>query len=260
MFPVLFTIGPIRVETYYVLWSLALCLMVVWTRKRAVDRYGISFSDATDILLYTLFGVFIGATVGGYFDNWSRFADSPLRILHFWESGLSSGPGFLGGGLLGLYKIRKLSVSVNSFAEAASVPTSFMLFVGRWGCFFNGCCHGLPNDGACAVVFPSHPGQTILPTQLFESFAALAIGVLLLFLERKRERTLERGESGVLLWPLFLILYGSYRSVFDFLRAGDRIFGLRVGQYMGMLALLVGLGWLFYSKKMTETTKKDKRA
>jgi prolipoprotein diacylglyceryltransferase len=48
---------------------------------------------------------------------------------------------------------------------------------------------------------------------------------------------------------MFLILYGFYRFIFDFLREGDRILGLRVGQYTGLLAVVVGISWLFLSMK-----------
>ena len=255
MFPVLFKLGSIEIETYYVFWSVALCLMVLWTRKRAVGLYGISYNDASDVLFYTLIGVLIGATLGGYADHWSRYVESPVKLLRFWESGLSSGPGFIGGGLAGLYKLRKLSVSVNSFAESASIPCCALLFIGRWGCFLNGCCHGVSSNSFCAVTFPGNPGVPVIPTQLFESSFALGTGILLFLLERKSHRTLAEIEKGALLWPLFLILYGSYRLLFDFLRAGDRIFGLRVGQYTGLAALVVGVAWLIYSKKSLSAQK-----
>ena len=258
MFPVLFSLGPVKVETYYVLWGIALCLMVLWTRRRAVDIYAIRFADASDILIWVIFGVFIGATLGGYLDHWTRYAQSPVRLLYFWESGLSSGPGFIGGGLAGLYKIRKLGVSIDNFAESASIPCAFMLFVGRWGCFLNGCCLGIPTDSPLGVKFPfaAHPRY---PVQLFESSAGLLIGIALFALERRMRRTPEQSAKGAILWPLFLISYGLFRLIFDFLRAGDRIFGLRVGQYTGLLAALVGLCWLMLSVWRIRVSRRTER-
>ena len=231
--------------------------MVLWTRKRAVDIYGISYNDASDVLLYTLVGVLIGATLGGYADHWSRYVESPMKLLRFWESGLSSGPGFIGGGLAGLYKLRKISVSVNSFAESAAIPCCALLFIGRWGCFFNGCCYGVCSDSFCAVTFPNNPGVAVLPTQLFESFFALLTGVALIILERRRGRNPSNADNGALLWPLFLISYGSYRFLFDFMRSGDRILSLRVGQYTGVLAVAVGVAWLIYSRRNTSKSRES---
>jgi phosphatidylglycerol:prolipoprotein diacylglycerol transferase len=247
MRPVLFSIGPLDVDSYYVIWGAALCMMVLWTRRRAVRLYGIPFNDASDILIWVIGGVFIGATLGGYADNWTRYAESPARLLRFWESGLSSGPGFIGGGLAGLYKIRRLKLSVNRFAEAASVPCAFMLFAGRWGCFLNGCCQGIATASAFGVRFPRNPNVQVFPSQLFESGAALLIGLILLAAERFLARRPRAAARGAVLWPMFCILYGLYRAVFDFLRAGDRIFGLRVGQFTGIGALVIGVVWLLWS-------------
>ncbi|MDR3354783.1 MAG: prolipoprotein diacylglyceryl transferase [Synergistaceae bacterium] len=249
MLPVLFRIGPLRVESYYVIWGLALAAMVIWTRSRAEKRYAMDFNDVTGVLQWVMAGVLVGATAGGYIDNWSRYAESPIRILYIWESGLSSGPGFIGGGLAGLYKLRKLSLSVNNFAEAASVPCALLLFVGRWGCFLNGCCQGIATNSPLGVRFLRDRLTPVYPTQLFESFAALAIGICLWIAERKMARTPEESSRGALLWPSFLMSYGLYRVAADFLRSGDRIFGLRVGQYTGGLAFVVGVAWMAVSLK-----------
>ncbi|MDR1471884.1 MAG: prolipoprotein diacylglyceryl transferase [Synergistaceae bacterium] len=246
MRPALFSIGPLEADSYYLIWGVALCVMVLWTRRRASGLYGISSSDASDILVWVIGGVFAGATLGGYLDNWTRYAESPERILRFWESGLSSGPGFIGGGLAGLYKIRGLRLSVNDFAESAAVPCAFMLFVGRWGCFLNGCCQGIATNSVFGVRFPGNLGARVFPSQLFESGAALLIGLALLAVERRIQRN-PQAPRGAILWPLFCILYGLYRVVFDFLRAGDRIFGLRVGQITGGAALAAGAFWLLWS-------------
>ncbi|MDR3332308.1 MAG: prolipoprotein diacylglyceryl transferase [Synergistaceae bacterium] len=249
MFPVLFEIGPIRVESYYVLWGIAMAAMVLWTRRRAVNLYGIGFNDATDVMLCVIFGVFVGATLGGYLDHWSRYAASPIRLLYFWESGLSSGPGFIGGGVAGLYKLRRLRVSVNCFAESASLPCALLLFIGRWGCFLNGCCQGISTDSPLGVAFPGNPYDFVYPTQIFESLAALLIGICLWITEGRLRRSTEEAARGAILWPAFLISYGLYRFAMDFLREGDRIYGLRVGQYTGVLAMVVGFAWLYVSVK-----------
>ncbi|MDR1510081.1 MAG: prolipoprotein diacylglyceryl transferase [Synergistaceae bacterium] len=248
MWPVLFG----YIETYYIFWGAALMVMVFWTRRRAVFIYGISGTDAYDILWWVMCGVFIGSTLGGYLGNWERFADAPGKILRFWESGASSGPGFIGGGLFGLYKIKRLGIPVGSFAESASIPCAFMLFIGRWGCFANGCCAGLPTNSPLGVRFLSRPDAAVWPSQLFESTAALIIGISLALLEKKRLKhpdTLNRA----VLFPCFLITYGLYRIVFDFLREGRRTFIFEIGQYSGLVAFVVGLFWLSASLKPLKT-------
>ena len=244
MHPVLFSIGGIRIESYYVFWGLAIYIMLIWTRKRAVSLYSLGYNQTTDVLRWVLSGALLGAMIGGYFDNWERYAQDPLLLLKFWQSGLSSGPGFLGGGLFGLYKLRKESVPVWAFAEASSIPAAFMVGFGRIGCFLAGCCYGVPTSSLVGVRFPALPdGMYVFPTQLFESIAAFLFFIVLSVIEKNRKPS-----SGyALLAPLFMIFYGSYRILVDFLRAGDRIAGLRVGQYMGIVSLAVGILWLVYN-------------
>lgn len=250
MYPVLFSIGGFNIDSYYVIWGAALCAAIYWIRRRCVKLYGISFNDASDVLFWTLIGVMIGATVGGYIDNWQRYADDPSRLLRFWESGMSSGPGFIGGAIAGIIKIKRLHVSLDSFSEAASIPTAFMLFVGRWGCFCSGCCYGIPTELPIGVTFPgSAPSQPVFPTQIFESVACLIIGLILLVSERINFRRRDPAKDGMVLWPAFLIMYGLYRTFFDFLRAGDRILALRVGQYTGALAVGIGIGILIVNRR-----------
>ena len=247
MRPVLFK----YIETYYVFWGAALFLMVFWTRRRAMSRYGISGNDASDILWWVMCGVFIGATIGGYLGKWERFVDDPVKILRFWESGVSAGPGFIVGGLFGLCKIKRLGVSAGAFAESSSIPCSFMLFVGRWGCFANGCCAGSPTTSPLGVRFPFRPDTAVWPSQLFESAAALIIGISLILVERKRAKRPDTSNRAVL-FPIFLITYGLYRMVFDFLRDGRSTF-FTIGQYSGLIACVVGLLWLAASLKRVKT-------
>ncbi|MDR1966634.1 MAG: prolipoprotein diacylglyceryl transferase [Synergistaceae bacterium] len=238
----------VRIESYYVLWGIAICAMVLWTRRRAARIYGIAEDDAADVLRWVMCGALIGAMLGGYLDHWARFASDPARILRFWESGLSSGPGFIGGGLFGVYRMKRDGISVDRFAESSSIPCCVMLFIGRWGCFLNGCCEGLPTNSALGVRFPRSPGTPALPSQLFESAGALAIGALLAAIEKKRACRPESLGHAVLM-PLFLVSYGSLRIALDFLRAGDRIFLLGTGQYSGIIACAVGFLWLARSRR-----------
>jgi phosphatidylglycerol:prolipoprotein diacylglycerol transferase len=118
-----------------------------------------------------------------------------------------------------------------------------MLFIGRIGCFANGCCEGLPTESSLGVRFPFRPDTPVWPSQLFESAASLLIGGMLLILEQRRRRHPE-AYARATLFPTFLISYGAYRIAFDFLRSGNRTLGLQTGQYSGIIACLVGVFWL----------------
>jgi phosphatidylglycerol:prolipoprotein diacylglycerol transferase len=124
-----------------------------------------------------------------------------------------------------------------------------MIFVGRWGCFLQGCCAGLPTNSPFGVRFPFSPDVPLWPSQIFESAAGLAIGLLMLAVERYRAAR-GRAFRGALLLPLFLVLYGLYRVFFDFLRPENGFFGvgaLSTAQYSGMIAAVTGIFWLLSS-------------
>ncbi|MCL2684118.1 MAG: prolipoprotein diacylglyceryl transferase [Synergistaceae bacterium] len=238
-----------KIDTYYVLWSAAAVLVYMWTARRAARIYGISRGDVYDVLWWVLFGALVGASLQGYAENWERYYSDPAKLLRFWESPVSSGAGFILGGLLGLWKLRRLGVSVDKFAEASSIPAAFMLATGRLGCFASGCCRGLPTDSPLGVRFPFDPDVPLWPSQLFESAAAVLIGTVLAITEKYRRRE----SPHAILFPIFLILYGGYRLAFDFLREGRS--GLGTGQYAGIVAIVVGIGWLARSVRRGRAVK-----
>lgn len=59
--------------------------------------------------------------------------------------------------------------------------------VGRWGCFFGGCCYGKPTGMAWAVW---QHGAYRHPTQLYLSLSCLLILIVLILLEARRDQTL----------------------------------------------------------------------
>ena len=237
MLPYIFGI----INTYYVLWGAGLVMFYIWTARRSVLMYGMAREDTSEILWWVLFGTLVGASLGGYLDNWDRYLEDPAKLLRFWESPVSSGAGFICGGLTGVWKLRRMGISVDKFAEASSIPTAFALALGRMGCFASGCCGGLPTDSPIGLTFPANPQVPMWPTQLLESIAALLIGIVLMATERYQRRV---PREGAILFPIFLVAYGGYRFAFDFLREGKSIFGLKSGQFAGIIAVVTGICWL----------------
>ncbi|MDR3164534.1 MAG: prolipoprotein diacylglyceryl transferase [Synergistaceae bacterium] len=238
------------IELYYVFWGAALWGMIWQTENRAVRKYGLTDDDARSVLAWSMCGVFIGAPMGSYINKAAASGELACGFSSLINAGLSSGPAFIVGGLFGLYKLRKKGLSVGRFADAAAIPTAFMIFVGRWGCFLQGCCAGLPTSSRFGVRFPFSPGVPRWPSQIFESAAGLVIGLLLVVIERYRAA---RGMTfrGAVLLPLFLALYGPYRIFFDLLRSGNGFFDLSIARYSGLIATVTGIFWLirtYFSK------------
>lgn len=245
MYPVLFHLGNIPVHSYYVLWTVALCIAVEWTKRRAVHRYRMEEKLVVDVLLWSFLGMMLGARLGGYVDHWRVYAEDPARLLRIWEGAMSSTTAFMGAGLVAMWRLRRAYSPIWPLAEAASLPAAAMLSVGRLGCFFNGCCYGKVCDQPWAVHFPRDPaGLFRHPTQLYYSLGALVILAILWFVEYLYPPVDRKMRNSALVWPLFMVLYGGLRFFVDYLRAGDRVAGLRLAQIMGILIVSWGLLWL----------------
>jgi phosphatidylglycerol:prolipoprotein diacylglycerol transferase len=220
---------------------------MIWrTECRAVRKYGFTGGDARSVVAWSMSGAFIGAMAGGYINNVTASGEWACGFSTLFNTGLSSGPAFIAGGLSGFYKLRRHGLPVGRFADAAAIPVAFMIFVGRWGCFLQGCCAGLPTNSPFGVRFPFSPDVPRWPSQIFESAAGLAIGLLLAAMERYRFAR-GRNTNGAVLLPIFLALYGLYRIFFDFLRPRNGFsyfFALSIAQYSGIIAVVTGIFWL----------------
>ena len=85
----------------------------------------------------------------------------------------------------------KASLAEVSSMAACSIAAAHAL--GRIGCFFAGCCYGIPYDGIGAVVYHETPGNTplgvaLLPVQLIESVLLFLLFLLLTVLYFKQKQ------------------------------------------------------------------------
>ena len=147
-------------------------------------------------------------------------------------------------GLVGAYlgvELAKWVLGVQTkTGDGFALPLALSLAVGRLGCFFHGCCHGIPTDLPWGVDF----GDSIKrhPTQLYESLFHLAMsGILLIFLQRGwfRNQRLK----------FYLIGYAVFRFATELIRPEprDRL-GLTYYQWVALLgATALALQWWYDS-------------
>jgi phosphatidylglycerol:prolipoprotein diacylglycerol transferase len=248
MYRVLFSIGSVPVHSYYVLWTVALCIAVLWAKSRLMNAFGYEEPEATRLLLWALGGMYLGARVGGVIDNWKYFSANPLLAFAPWEGGLSAVPAMLGAAVATFGYLRHKGHPIWPVAEAASLPLALTIAIGRWGCFLNGCCFGRRTTFFLGVHFP-FDGTGVLrhPTQLYEAFLGLSLLCLLLFVERWLGPFKERRVRGAVLAPLFMISYGFYRVLFDSLRQDSLENTMSTAVVLGAVAAVFGVLWLGHS-------------
>lgn len=157
------------------------------------------------------------------------------------EEGKSIIGGIAGGYLIVILYKRRLGIR-RSTGDLFAVAVSAGEAVGRWGCYFAGCCYGRPSTVPWAIY---QHGAYRHPTQIYSSLAAAAILGILLLVERRRppENTL---------WFLQGTLYCIARFVIEFYRAGPvTSIGLTAAQIACLVGLLffgIGLGRLLTSR------------
>jgi phosphatidylglycerol:prolipoprotein diacylglycerol transferase len=192
-------------------------------------------------------GLALAAFVGG-----SLGAKMPFAVAH--PAGPLGPAAWLGdgktvvAGLIGAYvgvELAKRLLGVRTrTGDAYALPLALALAVGRWGCFCNGCCYGTPTTLPWGVSFaiagPAGEVQVVRchPTQVYESVFHFSMALLLAWLMGRELLT------GHLL-KLYLIAYGVYRFVTEFIRPEPVWWhGLTFYQWAALaLALGLALQW-----------------
>jgi phosphatidylglycerol---prolipoprotein diacylglyceryl transferase len=122
---------------------------------------------------------------------------------------------------------------------------------GRIGCFFYGCCYGRDSDAWCAVTFPmgspswfEHGRRmvSVLPTQLFEAAALLALFAVLVVVYRKSRRY----TAG-----LYLMGYAAIRFGMEYLRGDPRaaVGPFSISQTISIVMFALGLAFVACSRR-----------
>jgi prolipoprotein diacylglyceryltransferase len=144
------------------------------------------------------------------------------------------------GGLLGGFLTAEAAKPLLGYTQppndrfAAVLP--FSLAIGRVGCFVTGCCRGTAHDGWPSVTYsdgiPRHPAQ------LYEAAFQLAMGVVLVTMVR-------RGALRGRLFALYLVAYGAYRFLSEFIRETPHpLAGYSVYQAFCVVMIMAGAATL----------------
>lgn len=247
MFPDLIDIGFLHLKTYGACMATGF-LLCWWLAERLSGR-----KDLANLLLSLMVAGVVGSRVAYVIEHWtSEFAAHPERIVRVDQGGLM----FYGGLILALvvFCVWCLRAKEHPLALANLLATVVPLghAFGRLGCFFYGCCYGRDSDAWCAVTFPIgspswyEHGRTlvpVLPTQLFEAAALLALFAFLYVLYRRSRRF----TAGA-----YLVGYAVIRFGMEFLRGDPRaaVGPLSISQTISVGLAVVGAALLAADAKM----------
>ena len=165
-------------------------------------------------------------------------------------SGMTFYGGLIGGAgifILGFFiVIKKIHKEKANFMDCLVIAPSIITLChafGRIGCFMAGCCYGIETDSFLGVMFPGHHHK-VYPTQLFESFFLFLLTLVLYILAIKKRFKYSM--------PLYMISYGIWRFLIEFIRGDDRggyILGLSPAQFISIFIVIGGIVLIFIFKK-----------
>ncbi len=218
-------------------------------RRKGTPRF-----DLIGSAVYTLIGAFLGAKLLFICVSAREIVALKLSFIDIWRGGFVFYGGLLGG-ILGMWGYAKqFKYSMRELAEtyAAVLPLGHAL--GRVGCFFAGCCYGIPHSGILGYTYTetlaSTPiGVPLLPVQLIESAFLLILFFLLLLIY------LKTGAGLGYTVPTYLLLYAPLRFVLEFFR-GDRERGVLLLSTSQWISLgIAATGLVLLGRKISETQK-----
>jgi len=244
----------------YALCIIAGILVALWLTTRRWRERGGGDDDIWDIAGWAiLFGIIGGRLYHVVTDPELYFGAGkhPLNALKIWDGGLGIW-GAIALGTLGAWiGCRRKGVSLIVFADAAAPGVIFAQGIGRWGNWFNNELYGGPTSlpwklqihdidvvtGHAQPCTFGNLGQMVCgyyqPTFLYESLWDLALGFLLLYLDRR----LRLGRGNVM--AMYVMGYTLGRVWIEALRTdhANHILGLRLNVWTSLIVFALALAW-----------------
>jgi phosphatidylglycerol:prolipoprotein diacylglycerol transferase len=247
--PVAFSLGPLAVRWYGLMYLIGFALFFFLGRYRARRHSwrGVSYTVIDDLLFWGVLGVVLGGRLGYVlFYKPAYYAGHPAEIFSVWQGGMSFHGGLLGVLLAVWLVCRKHRLSFWTVSDFIAPLMPLGLAAGRLGNFINGELWGRPADLPWAMVFRGAGPLPRHPSQLYQFALEGVLLFVLLWIYSRRPRP-AGAVSG-----MFLIGYGVFRFIAEYFREPDDFLGLlalglSMGQWLSLPMLAVGAGLLAWS-------------
>ncbi len=249
--PVAFSIGPVSVHWYGLMYLVAFIQFIVLGRVRARQPHmaaaGWRPQQLDDMLFYGVLGVIIGGRLGEVlFYHPAYYLSHPLEIFAIWKGGMSFHGGFLGVLIAMWLWARRAGRSVIDVYDfiAPMVPLGYA--AGRIGNFINAELPGRPAaaDLPWAMIWPNVDATPRHPSPIYQALIdGVLVFVILWIYARKARPPLAVG-------ALFVLLYGIARFITEYFRTPDyevHFAGLSIsaGQMLSLPMIAFGVIALF---------------
>ncbi len=265
MHPVLFKIISFPIHSYGVMLALSFLFGIMLSGWRA-KKAGLDPNVIPDVGFWVIIAAIIGSRLYYVFLHFEEFKDNLLSIINPFQGGmvgiggLVMYGGFIGAIIAGILFFYLRKIPFLPYADTMAPSVGFGIMLTRIGCFLNGCCYGAAGHGTMSVNFPivspagmyqSHlHAAGLYPSQLFESFGGLLIGLIILWVGRFKPFT------GFQFYFVGL-LYSVLRFFIDFSRyysANEHIGPLSHNQIVCIILFIIFSGLILKNVLFKEET------
>ena len=252
--PVALQLGPVSIRWYglaYV-FGFALAAFVIYRVSRRW-RIKVDTDALLTIMICVIVGIIVGARLGYclFYGN-GYYLSHPLEILALNQGGMSFHGGLAGALLSGIVASKLTGIPYLTLSDIGVIAASLGLFFGRCANFVNGELWGAPTDLPWGVTFGGAAGDVPRhPSQLYEGVLEGLVTFAVLYALSLKTPPRPRGTfTGT-----FLLMYGTFRFLVEFVREPDVQLGYLAGGWltMGMVLsiplVVAGVALLAYATK-----------
>lgn len=219
--------------------------MLICTHKK-IPRYEIAYSG-----VYTMIGALLGAKLLFIAVTFRQIIEEAIPLEAYLKGGFVFYGGVIGGAIGLIIYTKQFKMDILPFCDifAAVLPLGHAF--GRIGCYFAGCCYGIPYRGLFAHTYYVTIGQTptgipLFPVQLLEACGLLLIFSVLITVYLKAK------EKNGITMLIYLFAYPLLRFCVEFLRGDSErgsFLGLSVSQWISLSAVAGALLLLIKNQK-----------
>ena len=268
--PIFFTLGPIQLRWYGLMYLIGFSLGFLLARKRYLQsQFCLSPYKAQDVVTFLLIGMIFGARLAYVYIYNPEIADQGfLEVIAVWKGGLAY-HGAAAGFALAMWAYSRIhKIGFLHLADMVVQGAALGVFFGRIGNFLNGELFGrVATDVPWAVIFPSGGTMPRHPSQLYQALGeGLFVFVILQLIHKyevkkgqapsktlwqkldkkqlKNGYTVKWQRTGILASAYF-ILYGIGRFAVEFFREPDPQLGyywqyFTMGQILCAIMIVIG--------------------
>jgi len=244
--PVIVSFGVIQIRWYGIAYVLGF-LLGIYLIKQINQGYQkrIKNKQIDDFFIWSVIGVILGGRIGYVlFYQTTTILTDPINILFIWKGGMSFHGGLIGIIISIFLFSKKYSIDFFQLSDLVSSVAPVGLFFGRLANFINVELYGRVTDFPLAMIYPSIDQAPRHPSQLYEAFFEGV--VLFIILRHYNKKNYSQNNFGFIT-SLFLILYGIFRFLIEFLREPDAHIGLifnsiTMGQLLSVPLVIIGVG------------------